>query len=248
MAARLRDIAYRETPASPGLRGLVSRGWIVESLHDAQHDVLPDGWTDIVHVEGRPARVAGVDTGPVPVPRRRGSVAVGLRLAPAAAPALLGVPASELRDRRIELSELWGDAGRRLDEALHAARSPAQRLRALEDAVAGRAPRAGPLDRAVGAATAQLRRRPSTGVALLGDALGLSDRQLRRRFHAGVGYGPKVFARIARFQRLLGLAERRPPARGELAALALDAGYADQAHMTEECSRLAGLPPARLLG
>jgi hypothetical protein len=29
--------------------------------------------------------------------------------------------------------------------------------------------------------------------------------------------------------------------------MALDAGYADQAHLTRECTRLAGLPPAALL-
>jgi AraC-like DNA-binding protein len=35
--------------------------------------------------------------------------------------------------------------------------------------------------------------------------------------------------------------------RPDLARLALEAGYADQAHLTRECSRLAGLPPAALL-
>ncbi|GGB64488.1 hypothetical protein GCM10011505_51070 [Tistrella bauzanensis] len=32
-----------------------------------------------------------------------------------------------------------------------------------------------------------------------------------------------------------------------LADLAAAAGYADQPHMTRDCRRLAGLPPARLL-
>lgn len=81
----------------------------------------------------------------------------------------------------------------------------------------------------------------------IGDDLGISERQLRRRFHAAVGYGPKILARVLRFQRLLVLASRRGAARGELARLALDAGYADQAHMTAEVTRLAGDPPARLL-
>lgn len=247
MAARNRYIAYRETAPPPLLRGHVARAWEVRGLGDAEHRVLPDGWMDIVHVEGMPARLAGVDTAAVRVRRAEGAVTVGLRLAPAAAPALLGLPASELRDRRLALEDLWGDAGRRLDEALAAARTPDERLRALAAAIAARLPQAGPVDRAAAAATARLRMRPSTSVAELGEALGLSQRQLRRRFHAAVGYGPKAFARVARFQRLLGLAERRPPRRGELAELALDAGYADQAHMTLECARLADLPPSQLL-
>ena len=74
-------------------------------------------------------------------------------------------------------------------------------------------------------------------------ALGIGDRQLRRRFLDAVGYGPKTLERILRFQRFLRLAQDD----GDLARLALDAGYADQAHLTRECTRLAGLPPAALL-
>ena len=76
-------------------------------------------------------------------------------------------------------------------------------------------------------------------------ALGIGDRQLRRRFADAVGYGPKTLERVLRFQRFLALAARE--AAPDLARLALEAGYADQAHLTRECSRLAGLPPAALL-
>jgi methylphosphotriester-DNA--protein-cysteine methyltransferase len=75
--------------------------------------------------------------------------------------------------------------------------------------------------------------------------LGLSERQLRRRCHAAVGYGPKTLDRVLRFRRFLDLAGADPGR--DLALLALDAGYADQAHLTRECSRLAGLTPAALM-
>jgi AraC-like DNA-binding protein len=88
-------------------------------------------------------------------------------------------------------------------------------------------------------------------VARVADELGLSARQLQRRVADAVGYGPKVLARILRFRRLQALAARRarhgenPPV--TLVELALDAGYADQAHMTAEVTRLAGLSPVRFL-
>ncbi len=47
--------------------------------------------------------------------------------------------------------------------------------------------------------------------------LGVSERQLRRRFEDAVGYGPKTLARVLRFQRFLALASGG----GELARLAL---------------------------
>ena len=51
--------------------------------------------------------------------------------------------------------------------------------------------------------------------------------------------------RIQRFQHFLALAEQQPGA--ALSRLALEAGYADQAHLTRECRRLSGLSPAALL-
>ena len=77
------------------------------------------------------------------------------------------------------------------------------------------------------------------------DLVALGERQLRRRFERAVGYGPATLVRIQRFQRFLALAERDPGA--GLARLAFDAGYADQAHLTRECQRLAGRSPAALL-
>ena len=56
----------------------------------------------------------------------------------------------------------------------------------------------------------------------------------------------KTLARVLRFQRLLALLQRDPPMRPTLAEAAILAGYADQAHMTAECTRLAGRSPAAI--
>jgi transcriptional regulator GlxA family with amidase domain len=74
---------------------------------------------------------------------------------------------------------------------------------------------------------------------------GLSERQLRRRFDAAVGYGPKTLAGVLRLQRFLALTSAEPSP--DLARLALDAGYADQPHLTRECRRLTGLTPVVLV-
>ena len=56
-----------------------------------------------------------------------------------------------------------------------------------------------------------------------------------------VGYGPKLFARVARLRRLVELPD------DSLAARALAAGYANQAHMSDEVRRLTGTTPVRFL-
>jgi AraC-like DNA-binding protein len=95
-------------------------------------------------------------------------------------------------------------------------------------------------DPLVGAAVTALDR-PQARVAAVAAELGVSARQLQRRVADAVGYGPKMLARVLRFRRLQSL----PPS--PLVELALAAGYADQAHMTAEVTKLAGVSPVRFL-
>jgi AraC-like DNA-binding protein len=196
-----------------------------------RHRVLPDACVDVVWADGSLV-VAGPATGHVIVDLPAGAASMGVRFRIGAAGAALGVPAGELLDATVALEDLWGADGERIAERVGDAGTAAAQLPALAAAVTERV--AGAPDRLVRAA--------ATGVAR--HELGIGDRQLRRRFGDAVGYGPKTLERILRFQRFLILAEGSPH---DLARLALEAGYADQAHLTRECSRLAGLPPAALL-
>ena len=94
----------------------------------------------------------------------------------------------------------------------------------------------------MGAAVARLRD-PRARVHALAPELGVSTRQLRRRFESAVGYGPKRLARVLRLERALATAR----AGQELAWAAVDAGYADQAHFGNDCRALAGISPSMLL-
>jgi methylphosphotriester-DNA--protein-cysteine methyltransferase len=99
-------------------------------------------------------------------------------------------------------------------------------------------------DPAVAQATALLRD-PRARTEDVAAEIGLSVRQLRRRCHAAVGYGPKTLQRILRFRRFVARIDRDQHL-GDLAAVAAETGYADQAHLTRECVTLAGLTPVAL--
>jgi transcriptional regulator GlxA family with amidase domain len=88
---------------------------------------------------------------------------------------------------------------------------------------------------------------PGSRVTELADALGISDRQLRRRFHEAVGYGPKTLDRILRFQRFVARIRAVDSGDEDLARIAADLGYADQAHLSRDSVRLAGLTPRELV-
>jgi AraC-like DNA-binding protein len=51
---------------------------------------------------------------------------------------------------------------------------------------------------------------------------------------------------VLRFRRLVARVSELVARDGDLARMAAELGYADQAHMTRDCVALSGLTPARL--
>jgi AraC-like DNA-binding protein len=177
-----------------------------------------------------------------------GSTIVGMRFHPGMASSMLGVAAHQLENLELPLSELWGKEPARPLGRFDESGSPQEGFEALQALLTRRLANVEPGDRLVTAAAGWVIRHPRAGLGRLADLTGLSDRQLRRRFEAAVGYGPKTFQRIVRFQRWLALTRSMPAAERRLTDLAAEAGYADQAHLTREATRLAGQPPTALLG
>jgi AraC-like DNA-binding protein len=167
-------------------------------------------------------------------------LAVGARFRPGVAPLLLRVPARDLLDRHVPLDAVRAPLAARLDARIAAARDP---LAALQDELTRVLADLDEPDPVVRAAAELLGRGAS--VADVADRVYVSERQLQRRFSELVGYGPKAFQRIARFQRVVRQLGRDG---GGLARAAASAGYADQAHLTRESRRLAGLTPRELAG
>jgi AraC-like DNA-binding protein len=236
---------YRGLAPPPELRQHLLCVWTIGPDSGGTETVLPDGSIDIVWPEDQVPIVAGPDTGPVPSTRPPRSTVVGVSFRPGAAPAMLGIPAGRLRDLRVPLSEAWGRDAEQLEASLDGTGSPSARLNVLGHELRRRLRSAERPDELVTAAVARLRNGHPSSVSAIAEELGISERQLRRRFHATVGYGPKTLARVLRFQRMLAIARQRSSR--HLGQLALDAGYADQAHMTMDCTQLAGLPPGQLI-
>lgn len=72
-------------------------------------------------------------------------------------------------------------------------------------------------------------------------AINMSVRHFDRRFLTAVGLQPKAFARIVRFQAVLGAYRAQDYPRW--AELALQCGFYDQAHLSREFRQFAGEPP-----
>jgi len=233
---------YAEWAPPPALRATVACLWasVVPDGADRTTLVLPDGCSDLVWEQGVGGFVAGPDTGPVRTVTRAGTVIVGVRFRPSAGGTALGLPLSEIRDQRVALADLLPAAARRLPAALSPAEAAARAVDIAGLLIAGAAP-----DHAATRA-ALLLRDPAARTEDVAERVGLSDRQFRRRVHAAAGYGPKTLQRVLRFQRFVRMLDAAPARPPDLSIAAVQAGYADQAHLTRECSALSGLTPAAL--
>ena len=192
--------------------------------------VLPDGCMDLIRMSGRIV-VAGPDTTAFVNPRGREAF-VGLRFRPGALPRLLGVPAAELRNSRVPLTDL-GVAVRAGPLAGRAGHRTGRR-------------RAGERDGAVVAAASCATSPASLGsgaaVTDVARDVGWSSRTLQRQCAAVYGYGPATLRRILRFRRAVRLLDDGAPS----ADVAATAGYADQPHLHREVRDLTGMSLATL--
>lgn len=212
--------------------------WTNSPSRDGAGRVLPDGCMDLLWNDGR-LLVAGPDTRAFVNDEGTGAWA-GVRFYPGTAPALLGVPAYELRDRRVELDELLpASQVRRLTASVNAAPDPVNGLDEVASRWAAGAEPPDPLLRRLVAALGGGR-----PVAAIADELGLGARQLHRRSLHAFGYGPKTLARVLRLQRALALAR----AEVSFADTAARAGFADQAHLARDVREFTGVPLGVLLG
>lgn len=198
--------------------------------------IMPDGCMDLLW-DGNRLFVAGPDMATRWHRSPAGTTYVALRFSGGLGPSLLGVPAYELRDRTVDLDELWPRRQVRvLTEQVEA--DPAAVLEAwvVERAACCDRDPLGPRVLAMAKA--------GTPIAVMAERLCISTRQLHRRCLPAFGYGPRHLSRIVRFQRALEEVRCGVP----LAQVAAASGYADQAHLSREVRSLSGTTPRGLLG
>ena len=186
--------------------------------------IVPDAEVDVLWSLGRVPFLAGPDPGPSTSIIQRGAPYVRVQLRRGRATALVGTAVDETTDQRVDLDAIWTDPRW-------------ERLRDEPDVQAGMAVLLDTLRDRV-----HDRWQPDEAVerAMRGVDPGVGERQLRRRFHWALGYGPATFRRIERFNAARQLCARPGI---DLATAAAAAGYSDQAHLSREVKRLTGLTP-----
>ncbi len=257
------DIRYDEWFPGPGLEEIITAYWRV--VGDARRlpssAVLPDGHVELVFNLGDPVFLAGpAYTGEQPERAIVGPLShairlkygewvdtFGIRFHPARGAGFLGQPATTLTDKVIPLGQVCAPLDRAFSQLLVENRQlETDTGRSMLDRVLlQQLPSALPADPTVVTLVDRLSRLEGTPVVShIARRVGLSSRQLQRRFLRAVGVPPKRFVRVVRFARVWQLASMQP--RETWAELAAAHGYADQAHMVREFRAFGAETPTRL--
>lgn len=240
------QLEYEEWPASASLCGRIAGYWRFCVRGDpgamADHVIVPDGLVCLtaLHRQGAwwAVMLMGPSTRAMTVPIHDGDCTIGIRIRPGHARALFGIDPAVLADAFLPGPERVDWARRVLGDP-HTA-GPHRLDRAAADLVCGRP--AG--DRLVADAAAMwMDGAGAIGVREMAGRLGIGERQLRRRFLLEAGISPKTFMRVRRQRAawVTAVGTPNPP----LTSVAMDGGFADQAHFIRDArTRFAEAPTA----
>ena len=239
-------------PPHPALRRHIRTlsGWHERTDGPVRRRELPGGRVVLVvsfgprlDVDGRTftSFAAGLHDAPAVTEHDGFGYGIQSYMTPLGARRFFGMPMGEIAGQVVELEDLMGGPdARELAERLGEALGWPERLDLFERAIARRILAAPPVASELDWAWQRLL--DTDGAAPIGElasALGWSRRHLAARFREELGMTPKALARVLRFER----AVQRLRAGDELADLALDAGYYDQAHFNRDFRAFAGTTP-----
>jgi transcriptional regulator GlxA family with amidase domain len=156
---------------------------------------------------------------------------------------LTRVPAHRTANRRVALAEFA--ALREFASIIQCDLTPNDRIALLQRFLSERL-EASSIHPVVARAQAEIHAQLGcTSVANVAVHCNVSDRHLNRLMRDWIGYGPKRYAAVVRFQHSLAQMERAP--RSSAASIATESGYFDQSHMSADVARYAGATPGNLM-
>jgi AraC-like DNA-binding protein len=252
---------YRELKPTLPLRRFIECFWTLEGDGSAAgarpERILPDGCVELIlnfgdrflqHVGGdkclQPRNfIVGQMTGPILISASGAVELLGIRFQPGGTRPFLDLPAHEITDQVVELGSLSCGFERRLLQACARAVNLDQKIAAVDAYLVSRLSESKFDAHLLSLPASIVDCRGLVSVDRLASHAGVSSRQLERRFRQEVGIGPKLLARIVRFQQVFRAVDQANPAWSEVA---VECGYYDQAHLIRDFNQFAQQTPAVL--
>jgi AraC-like DNA-binding protein len=197
-----------------------------------------------------PLLLSGLHVEAAHVRQRHGQTGVQLAVHPLAARSLFGMPSAELSSAGWDATAVLGRNAIRLHDRVSDAPQWEDAFSSIAEYLSDawcRRDDAGVRPEVAHAWHLLQRSGGRASVGALADRVGVTGRHLTTLFRREVGRSPKTVAMLMRFERATAqIADSvRRCGTVDLAAVAVATGYSDQAHLTREFVRFAGVPPRR---
>lgn len=230
---------------SPDLAPFVEHYWTVEWNLDRPcvRETLPHPVVHIV-LEGDEATLTGPTTRRFTVELKGKGRVFGVKFHPGGFRPFTGGPVSAYADRTIALERVFGAAARGLAPRALASADHTATIAELETFLRARGARADAASATMARiAACMAAEREIMRIEQVAQRFGIGLRSLQRQFRDYVGVPPKWV--IQRYRLHEALARIDESGGIDWPALALDLGYADQAHLIRDFKRIVGCTPAR---
>ncbi len=237
----VRSIAFNEAVLEPALERIMPSGGVdlMLNLHTDEFRTYHGAdLGDVKRVSG--AILGGPHSASTVIDTMNMRRIVSVMFETGAGLPFFGLPMSEAVDQLLPLDAVWGSrTGAALRERVLEARTPSDKLRAVEAALVDRFDDRSPewSIRCAASALAQ-----GASVAKVTDHVGMSEKRFVRTFREHIGLTPKRFGRVERLQRLL----RDVASQNQVdwARAAVEHGYYDQSHLVNDFRELTGITPS----
>lgn len=263
------ELIYKTIEPCAELEPFVECFWLLAAPRDEDEEprneiVLPDGKTElIVHFGDHFCKLEKSNNESTFVRQERvlmsgqlterivlkptGEIGVvAARFKPAGAARFFSLPYEEIVDQVIDLSSHDKKTADLLHETIANMTSNDERLDFMQNFLKSRLEQESQEDLYVRQACRYIMQ--SEGeytVAELVKLIGFSERQLERKFKKQVGLSPKILSRIARFQKILRMAQDSKSM--TLVDAAVSCGYYDQSHFIRDFTKFSGDSPLKYL-
>jgi len=233
--------------------------WALESdVPSTQPErILPDGCVELIlnfgaqfsqHDDGRlrlqpRSLLVGQMTGPVLISPTGPVQLIGIRFHPGGTLPFFRLPLHELTDEVVDLGSLSSKLERELLSVTSQSPLLTEKVNAVEVFLTNQLLNTKENSWLMMLAARIVDSGGLVAVDRLASDAGISSRQLERRFLREVGLGPKMLARIIRFQQVFRAVEQCNSAWAEVA---IACGYYDQAHLIRDFNQFARQTPAVL--
>lgn len=153
-----------------------------------------------------------------------------------------GMPMKEIVNSETGLRNVWQDLALEIEEKIYNAVNTQQRSQIIQNYLLLQLSRNGYIDKGIEFCVTQIKStRGQISVEALTDKVGISCRQLVRRFDKCIGLSPKELIRITKFISSLDVINNSK--NKSLTEIAFDSGYYDQAHFIHDFKEFSGMTP-----